>query len=55
MEKTASPCVSLCLLNDQDVCKGCFRTSDEIQNWVYFNDEQRQEIIENCSERANAD
>jgi predicted Fe-S protein YdhL (DUF1289 family) len=55
MEKTASPCISLCRLNDQDICEGCFRTSEEIRMWVYLNDDQRQIIIENCSERANSE
>ena len=55
MEKPASPCISLCRLNDQDICEGCFRTSEEIRTWVYLDDDQRQDIIDNCSQRAGQD
>ena len=52
MEKLASPCISLCRLNDKNICEGCFRTTEEIRNWVYLDDDQRQQIIEACSDRA---
>ncbi|MEM7078304.1 MAG: DUF1289 domain-containing protein [Pseudomonadota bacterium] len=32
-EKILSPCVSICALDEQDVCIGCGRTSDEIAAW----------------------
>ena len=52
MEKLASPCISLCRLNDQDICEGCFRTTEEIRNWVYLDDNQRQAVIEVCADRS---
>jgi len=52
MEKPISPCISLCRLNEQQICVGCYRTSEEIRNWIYFDDDQRQTVIKNCSERA---
>ncbi|MDG2018182.1 MAG: DUF1289 domain-containing protein [Porticoccaceae bacterium] len=55
MEKPVSPCISLCRLNDQDICEGCYRTSEEIRTWVYLDDDQRQNIIDSCSERAAID
>ena len=55
MEKIASPCISLCRLDDQDICKGCYRTSEEIQTWVYLDDDQRQHVIDKCQQRATSD
>lgn len=41
-----SPCVSVCMMNAEDErCYGCFRTLDEITQWVSFSDQQRSEII----------
>jgi predicted Fe-S protein YdhL (DUF1289 family) len=53
MEKTLSPCISICRLNDEDICVGCHRSSEEIKNWIYLDDDQRQQIIKACSERAD--
>lgn len=52
MEKSVSPCISICRLNDEDICVGCYRSSEEIRNWIYLDDDQRQQIIELCSDRA---
>lgn len=29
----ASPCVSICALDEQDICTGCQRTAGEITRW----------------------
>lgn len=52
MEKLASPCVSLCRLNDQGICQGCYRSIEEIRSWSHLDDEERQQVIVTCSERA---
>ena len=42
-----SPCIGVCtLVNDQ--CVGCFRTSDEIKNWLYFSDDERKAVTKQC-------
>ena len=40
-----SPCVSICVLNDDDVCVGCFRTGNEISHWGGYSNEQRREVL----------
>jgi len=30
---TASPCVGVCVLTEDDLCEGCWRTLDEIARW----------------------
>ena len=38
-----SPCIGVCtVINNR--CIGCLRTSEEIKNWLYFSDEERNKI-----------
>lgn len=43
--KVASPCVSLCCLDEDDVCMGCFRHLEEITGWHAMTDQQKSELI----------
>ena len=42
-----SPCIGVCTLNESQ-CIGCFRTSNQIKNWLYYSDEERKKITKNC-------
>ncbi|MFP6833491.1 MAG: DUF1289 domain-containing protein, partial [Porticoccaceae bacterium] len=53
MDKFTSPCISICRLNDEDVCVGCYRTSEEIRNWIYLDEDQRQTVVDSCIDRAD--
>lgn len=44
-----SPCVNVCKVNDDGICIGCYRTTEEITNWSKYTDKQRLEIMENIS------
>jgi hypothetical protein len=46
-----SPCILVCQLDENNVCKGCFRTGEEISMWMFYTDEQRDEILEKLKER----
>ena len=35
------PCVSLCALDEDDLCVGCQRSADEIRRWGQMNNEER--------------
>ncbi|AWT11105.1 MULTISPECIES: DUF1289 domain-containing protein [Stutzerimonas] len=48
----ASPCVSLCALDDDDLCVGCQRSSDEIRRWGLMDNEERRQVLRRCNERA---
>lgn len=52
-EMIASPCVSLCCLDNQDICVGCFRHIDEITGWHSADNQRRQEILNNCETRRS--
>jgi len=46
-----SPCVNKCGLDDREICRGCFRSIDEIIGWEKMPTEQRQQTLENCQQR----
>lgn len=48
----ASPCVSICALDEQDICIGCQRTALEITRWGQMSDDERCEVLRRCDERA---
>lgn len=48
----ASPCISICVLDEQDTCVGCFRTALEITRWSDASNPERHEIIARAHERA---
>jgi len=47
-----SPCVSICVLNDDDICTGCYRSGDEISHWGKFNNDQKRQVHQCMQERA---
>lgn len=47
----ASPCVSICALDIDDICMGCFRTGQEISYWGKMTNAERQEVLQRCKER----
>mgnify|MGYP001026546809 CR=1 FL=1 len=47
-----SPCVSVCLLNDDDICLGCYRTAEEIRLWMSYDNRQREEVNRTAAERG---
>ncbi|MBB4812102.1 putative Fe-S protein YdhL (DUF1289 family) [Pseudomonas rhodesiae] len=50
----ASPCVSICALDDDDICTGCQRTVDEITRWSRMDNAERRVVLGLCHERAFA-
>lgn len=50
-----SPCINLCILDEQHgLCRGCFRTLDEIGNWGVFPPADRQRIMAALEARRTA-
>ncbi len=47
-----SPCISICALNDENVCIGCYRTDKEIREWLLMDDDEKLEVLAKSSERA---
>ncbi|SET92440.1 DUF1289 domain-containing protein [Pseudomonas graminis] len=47
-----SPCVSICALNEADICTGCQRTVAEITGWSRMDNQARRAVLVACDERA---
>lgn len=46
-----SPCISLCRLDEQKVCLGCFRHVEDIREWRYADDQRRRVIVAQAEQR----
>ena len=45
-----SPCIKVCELVD-NICVGCYRSKDEITEWIYSDAEKRWSILQQVKER----
>ena len=51
----ASPCISVCLLSNEDVCLGCYRSAVEITDWFMASRKEKQDILCRARERRLED
>ncbi len=49
-----SPCMSLCCLDEQDVCIGCHRSVKEITAWGRMDNQQKKETMMQVVKREQA-
>lgn len=51
-DAAASPCINVCTLDEAlGVCRGCFRTIDEISAWSRVANDQRLRILAAAAQR----
>ncbi|WP_269619397.1 DUF1289 domain-containing protein [Zhongshania sp. BJYM1] len=50
----SSPCVSVCALDDEDVCTGCYRTLKEIGEWSEMDNSRKREVIVLANQRCRS-
>ncbi len=48
-----SPCISVCVLDEADICMGCFRSADEIAAWIGYSPADKREVIKRCNQRVS--
>jgi predicted Fe-S protein YdhL (DUF1289 family) len=53
-DEPRSPCISVCVLDDDDICTGCYRSAGEITDWFMATDEQKREALRRARERMQA-
>ena len=53
-DEPQSPCISVCVLDDKDICVGCFRSGAEITDWFMESAEGKREILQRARERLEA-
>ena len=49
-----SPCVSICALDDNNVCLGCYRSGEEISRWGEMSNEEKRAVMDKVGERERA-
>lgn len=50
-DRVRSPCVSVCALDENDVCIGCHRTGDEILRWTTMTNDERRQVLQYVADR----
>jgi predicted Fe-S protein YdhL (DUF1289 family) len=50
-ERPASPCIQVCELSPQGICRGCYRSRDEITLWARLDAAGQWAVLENCRQR----
>ena len=53
-EAPSSPCISVCVLDEKDICMGCHRSADEITDWAMASPQQKREILQQAQIRTLA-
>ncbi len=46
-----SPCISVCALDEDDICTGCYRSAEEIRLWGGMSNGEKRETIERAFNR----
>ena len=47
-----SPCISVCRIDEAtSYCAGCYRTIDEIRDWIIMPPEERHRVLDRLIER----
>ena len=54
-DEPASPCISVCLLDEDDICLGCYRSADEITDWFMASPQQKRDMLLRAADRRLAD
>ena len=46
INRPIDPCQAVCRFDDDDICLGCFRKRDEVNNWRFLSNEEKAKIVE---------
>ena len=49
-----SPCISVCVLDENDICMGCYRSAEEITDWFMAPAEEKREVLRRALARMQA-
>ncbi|HCS29117.1 MAG TPA: DUF1289 domain-containing protein [Spongiibacteraceae bacterium] len=50
-EIVKSPCISVCALDPDDICTGCFRSLREIGDWSSYSNDEKREVVTEARQR----
>lgn len=46
-----TPCIGQCHLDENDICKGCYRSSSEITGWLDKSEDEKISIVIRCKQQ----
>ena len=52
-DEVRSPCVSICALDEEDVCVGFYRSGDEITRWSQMPTDEKRAVMQRVRERES--
>ena len=50
----ASPCISVCVLDINDICMGCYRSAEEVTDWSMASGDEKRKILQQAYDREKA-
>jgi len=50
-----SPCVSVCALDENDICIACQRSGMEISQWGAMSNEQKRDVMQKVARRERGE
>ena len=50
-EPPPSPCIQVCELDADGICRGCLRSRDEITLWTRLSPAQQWAVVDRCMQR----
>ena len=53
-EEPLSPCISVCVLDEDNICQGCFRSAEEVADWLMSSAQRKREILQSAEARREA-
>lgn len=53
-DEPVSPCIGICELDAQNLCRGCLRSRAEITAWFTAGDAEKRDILKTVAERKTA-
>ena len=53
-EEIRSPCISVCVLDENDICMGCYRSAEEVTDWFMAGDDEKRAIMQRVEHRREA-
>ncbi|NRB39723.1 MAG: DUF1289 domain-containing protein [Pseudomonadales bacterium] len=50
-----SMCISVCVLDENEICLGCYRSLKEIGDWSHLNETQKKHVNDAAEQRQRLD
>lgn len=51
-ELVKSPCIFICVLDENDICQGCYRNAQEITDWSELSTDARKSVLVSVKDRV---